>query len=91
MSADLSCGFSPAVPEAEACKGSGGKQLFKSLVLKGTCTRGLFPSFSELMLIHPFCAKGLCPTAFDPEHVARDLLVQVFLRINWSREENMHS
>jgi len=76
MSADLSCGFFPAVSEAEACKGPAGKQLFKNQVLKGTCTRRLFPRLlSVLMLVHPLCAKGLCPTAFNQEHVARDLLV----------------
>lgn len=76
MSADPSCGFFPAGPEAEACKGPGGKQLFKNLVLKQTCTRGPFHSLLlVLMLVHPLCAKGLGPTAFDLERVARDLLI----------------
>lgn len=66
ISADLSCGLFPAVPEAETCKGSGGKQLFKNLVLKGACARGLFLSFlSVLRLIQSPRAKGPCHS----EHV----------------------
>lgn len=32
MSVDPDCGFLPAAPEAEACKGPGGKQLFRNLL-----------------------------------------------------------
>lgn len=46
MSADPSCGFFPAVPEAEACKGPGGKQLFKKSCFKTNLHQRTLPQFA---------------------------------------------